>query len=833
MSELTFRVWLRAEIGAILGRKNAVPPLLIWCDPDGEWRELLVAAADGDTFELWADDKHELILREELRTAPSLPRVLWVPRRRSDLTFLKLFELQAEMVWTEPLVSALVRFGVRIPSEREAELRPLLGSYAKEFLDRPLSEWPDFLSPAQVSAQLLTDNHILEVLAHPDDAIESRVSAKLSSVFGRRLNDDFGLLDPSQWRDERDWRVEVVSRLLATDAAVKVPSNPPADRDRIIPEGSARENAMRLLERWMRDVELAPVFEKLSREADSRLSLGVWARGLSTALPPLASRAAEEALASKITEQLSKLENLESLSEKLVEVSKLAHRHAEGFWGKRARELVSWMTLAGLSDAASALADQRGAQANWKSAREAVEWFTSRGWRLDEVGEALIRDDHNATGALREVRARLERAYLRHLDEVNGVFSELLAHEGMEALGLRFAGEVLEEIKGAKGASAVLVLDACRYDLAERISERLNRGEPVTRAQVTAARAPLPSITALGMPFALAPEPSQLKVDLGQGDTRRWRVTVDGEKWDLSQAGARREWLRKRFGLKAASFKDIKQVLEDEAPGPAVSGRLIFVFGDEFDTAGHEGELRFSGAEQYIDRYTRAILRLRDAGYSLVIAVTDHGFIHWEPEKDEILSNPDGEIAWRSRRAIVGSQLKHPVAIKLPVSQSHLECMVPRSVNAFQTYGGIGFFHGGATLEEIIIPVLKAEWPRKAAKVPVVLGPITEILSLSPRVEVRAGSTGALPGMSGSPNVTGRNVALRIVEPSTGRRLFFSREAIAVQSDGTPAEVSLGRTPGEMCARGAKLLIEARDADNDELLDQREAELKVDLTEWD
>jgi len=502
-------------------------------------------------------------------------------------------------------------------------------------------------------------------------------------------------------------------------------------------------------------------------------------------------------------------------------------------WGKRARDPVAWMTLAGLSNAAAALVDQHGEQANWKSARDAVEWFTSRGWRLDEVGEALIRDDHNATGALREVRARLERAYLRHLDHVNGVFSELLAHEGMEALGLRFAGEVLEEIKGAKGAIAVLVLDACRYDLAERISERLNRGEPVTRARVIAARAPLPSITALGMPFALAPEPSKLKVDLGRGDTGRWRVTEDGEKWDLSQAGARREWLRKRFGLKPTSFSDIKQILEDDPPGPAESGRLIFVFGDEFDTAGHEGELRFSGAEHYLDWYTRAILKLRDAGYNTVIAVTDHGFVHWDPERDEILPNPEGEVAWRSRRAIVGNQLKHPVATKFPVSQSDLECMVPRSVNAFQTYGGIGFFHGGATIEEIVIPVLKAEWPRKRDKVPVVIGPITEILSLSPRVEVRAGSTGALPGMAGSPSVTGRNVALRIIEPATGRRLFFSREPVAVQSDGTPAEVSLSRTPKETCARGAKLQIEVRDADNDELLDQREAELKVDLTEWD
>ena len=110
------------------------------------------------------------------------------------------------------------------------------------------------------------------------------------------------------------------------------------------------------------------------------------------------------------------------------------------------------------------------------------------------------------------------------------------------------------------------MLDACRYDSAERIAERLNKGEPVTRARVVAARAPLPSITPLGMPFALAPEPVQLKVDLGPGENRRWRVREDGETWDLSQAASRREWLRKRFGVKPGSFRDIKQILEEKPP---------------------------------------------------------------------------------------------------------------------------------------------------------------------------------------------------------------------------------------------------------------------------
>jgi len=96
---------------------------------------------------------------------------------------------QAEKVWTESLFSALTRFGIRIGSDREPEVRQLLGAYAREFLDKPFSEWPDSLSAVQAGAELLTDDLVLEVIAHVDDPIEKRVSPSLRSVFARRLTD--------------------------------------------------------------------------------------------------------------------------------------------------------------------------------------------------------------------------------------------------------------------------------------------------------------------------------------------------------------------------------------------------------------------------------------------------------------------------------------------------------------------------------------------------------------------------------------------------------------------------------------------------------------------
>ena len=62
--------------------------------------------------------------------------------------------------------------------------------------------------------------------------------------------------------------------------------------------------------------------------------------------------------------------------------------------------------------------------------------------------------------------------------------------------------------------------------------------------------------------------------------------------------------------------------------------------------------------------------------------------------------------------------------------------MIPRSVNVFETYGGIGYFHGGATLQELIIPVITVTYPKKSKKIGVVIKPVDQITTLEQRIEV-------------------------------------------------------------------------------------------------
>ena len=279
----TLRMWLRDEVATVLCRKVTPPPLVLWCDPEGAWRDLLRAAAEGGAFELWSGGEHELVLRERLLTSQPAPRVVWLPVAGDEIGYLKVFELQAEQIWTESLVSALARFGVEIARDQEAELRHLLPAHAKEWIDRPRSAWRE-LTPGNAKSTLVDDDQVLTALAKHGIALSDLVGGDRLSVFVRRVTEDFGFPAPVPAKDD-DWRVAAVARLLATEAAVRVPAEPPGEGDRIIPSGPARDRAVKLLDRWQKNVELMAAFEELARQADGTTSLVYWARNLAAAGP--------------------------------------------------------------------------------------------------------------------------------------------------------------------------------------------------------------------------------------------------------------------------------------------------------------------------------------------------------------------------------------------------------------------------------------------------------------------------------------------------------------------------------------------------------------------
>ncbi len=826
----SFCSWLRQKISQTL--KGSEDSFIVWCDPERVWKELLEQAVD--SFEVWADDVHELLIRERFYTTPRVRRVIWLPVARDDISYFKVFELQAADVIDMSLAEGLSEYGVDIPSEQLIDLKHMLPAHVKEWFDRPKSQWKE-LTLGTAKNTLVDDDRILKVLATPGLTFENLISVNRFEVFVRRIKEDFGLPAPDKNNPE-EWRKKAVAALLCTDAASKNPDNPPGDKEWIISTIPTRNNALKLLSRWLKQVDLLEYFEELAVEADKLTTLQYWARNLDQIPAPLSSPISENALFQTEIERLTKIDAFDDVAKYLDAHVTVYQAHANGYWGKLAKSKVQWNYLVDMASIASLLYQQAKVESGWKSPMDAVKWFISSGWQVDHAGETLFLEDANIPGGLIAIRLKLRKAYLRHLVRINVTFSELIAHNTLETLSLPFAGEAIKDIVKVplQEPIALIILDACRYDLGCRLGELLNSGEPNNRAEVIPAVAPIPSVTALGMPLCLPGIADKLNIELPEKEGAFWRVTADGFLGDLAQAGMRREWLKAIFNLKEKSLLSVTDVLDSDKVGMInvkSHGKLVVVFGDEFDVEGHEGQLKIEGAKDLLERYAQVIRKLRSGGYSTIAVVTDHGFFHWEPEQDEVEPKPKGDIRLSSRRAIVGSNLKHPSAIPLKVTGSNLECLVPRSVNAFKTYGGLGFFHGGATLQEMIIPVIIAKWPKKALKIKVVLKPISQITSQTQRVEVAPGAVQKDIIGGFDRNLLGRKVLVKVIQPETGK-LIFKSNSIDIEPGGKTKHADLVKIEGTVASINSILEIRIEDADDEEILDKANAILKIELDEW-
>ncbi|MBW8003262.1 MAG: hypothetical protein FVQ80_14805 [Planctomycetes bacterium] len=92
----SLRNWLKSEIDSVLNKPDDPPPFIIWCDPDREWRDILLTLTAGGAFELWAEEEHELQLRERFFNSSRKPRVIWIPKSLDDLSYFKASFLDAE-----------------------------------------------------------------------------------------------------------------------------------------------------------------------------------------------------------------------------------------------------------------------------------------------------------------------------------------------------------------------------------------------------------------------------------------------------------------------------------------------------------------------------------------------------------------------------------------------------------------------------------------------------------------------------------------------------------------------------------------------------------------
>ncbi len=251
----------------------------------------------------------------------------------------------------------------------------------------------------------------------------------------------------------------------------------------------------------------------------------------------------------------------------------------------------------------------------------------------------------------------------------------------------------------------VIISDALRYEVAAELRERLTidlRGE----AQLSSVQSVLPSITKLGM-AALLPH-QQLSV----GD--KGEILADGRSTQGIEA---RNAVLNATGVSSMAVK-AKDILAMNQDGRQVvkPHRAIYIYQDHIDAAGdHPASERevFSACERAIDEIGAVVKRIVNQLNGINIVITsDHGFLYQRQtlEQHDKVTRADDGVLDSGRRHILGRNLSPSEATQtfsLPYLDATLQAQSPRGTLRYAVQGGgAQYVHGGASLQEVCVPVL-------------------------------------------------------------------------------------------------------------------------------
>lgn len=282
----------------------------------------------------------------------------------------------------------------------------------------------------------------------------------------------------------------------------------------------------------------------------------------------------------------------------------------------------------------------------------------------------------------------------------------------------QFFNQHVKPFTSKKQRLFVIISDALRYENGAELSRRLqseNRYESSIEHMVSS----LPCYTQLGMASLLPHKELSLKA---KSDT----VIIDG----MSSAGTqgRSKILATNSGVRATAIKaDTFMNMNSAKEGREFVKQydLIYIYHNRIDKTGDDKateERVFDAVEEEFNFLMDMMKKIANMNGNHMMITSDHGYIYQHSDLDEsdfIASNHTGDIWKENRRFVIGQGLKNDNTTKsfkgseLNIS-SDVDVLIPKSINRLRVKGaGSRFVHGGATLQEIVIPLLKVTKKRQ------------------------------------------------------------------------------------------------------------------------
>jgi uncharacterized protein (TIGR02687 family) len=264
-------------------------------------------------------------------------------------------------------------------------------------------------------------------------------------------------------------------------------------------------------------------------------------------------------------------------------------------------------------------------------------------------------------------------------------------------------------VDNQKDRVVVIISDAFRYECAKELSEKLKQEtyEPAMEYMIGS----IPSYTSLGM-ASLLPH-KEMAYD------NKYKITVDDLPcYDLSQRN--KILVQYNSDSIAVNYDDIMRKKRADLRDMFIGKKVIYIYHNQIDARGDkpssENEV-FNACEEAIQEIAKLMRVLtRDISALNYIVTADHGFIYKRDkieESDKVNIPPNSNIELNKRYILSDEfiQLEGSQTFSMNYlfgKDNNSYVAVPVGSDIFKAKGGgQNFVHGGASLQEILLPVLK------------------------------------------------------------------------------------------------------------------------------
>lgn len=402
------------------------------------------------------------------------------------------------------------------------------------------------------------------------------------------------------------------------------------------------------------------------------------------------------------------------------EVADVVHRRRESLWKAKyaklydaiqsASELLT--AVAGLPNAiASADMGLERYQSDWFRIDQHYRWFT-HAYQTAEFQKPL-----------EALKGEVDKQYAnKYLYDFGGCWQQTLEPTGqwksavLEPQAKFFPRHVAPIVKDGRTKAVVIISDGMRYEIAQELASMI-RSEDRFDATLSAVLGALPSYTQLGM-AALLPH-SSLELD-----PSALPVLADGQP---TNGTPNRDKILQAFKGHAISAAAVLAMPGDELRELYKQHQIFYVYHDRIDAAGDEAATErtvFEAAEEALRELLLLVKKWTNANATNILLTADHGFLYQDIplEKAYYVSEPPkGDAVTRiNRRYVLGRSLTpSPPFMTFTSAQAGLagdiDIQIPKSIHRIPRPGaGTRYVHGGASLQEIVVPVVAVNKKRKS-----------------------------------------------------------------------------------------------------------------------